>query len=85
MIVVMSYVLATGLLVILPLIMLVKITPLFSNLTIFFIIYQIWAIGQFFGEKKTVNYLKALLAFILGVLTHVAIFFVIGYINKNYM
>ena len=81
----MSYVLATDLLVILPLIMLVKITSLFSNLTIFFIIYQIWAIGQFFGEKKTINYLKALLAFILGVLTHVAIFFVIGYINKNYM
>lgn len=84
-IVVMCYVLATGLLIILPLIMFVKISALFGNLTIFFIIYQIWAIGQFFGERKTINYLTALLAFILGVLTHVAIFFVIGYINKNYM
>ena len=85
MIVLMSYVLATGLLVILPLIMLIIITPIFSNLTIFFIIYQIWAIGQFFGERKIVNYLKAILAFFLGILTHVAIFFVIGYINKNYI
>ncbi len=85
MIVLMSYVLATGLLVILPLIMLIKITPIFSNLTIFFIVYQIWAIGQFFGEKKIVNYLKVLLAFIFGVLTHVAIFFIIGYVNKYYM
>lgn len=85
MIVLMSYVLATGLLVILPILSLIKITNIFSNLTVFFIVYQIWAIGQFFGEKKIVNYLKALLAFILGVLTHVAIFFVIGYINKYYM
>ena len=85
MIVLISYVLATGLLVILPLIMLIIITPIFSNLTIFFIIYQIWAIGQFFGERKIVNYLKAILAFFLGILTHVAIFFVIGYINKNYI
>lgn len=85
MIVLMSYVLATGLLIIIPVITLIKITNVFSNLTIFFIIYQIWAIGQFFGEKKIVNYLKAFLAFILGVLTHVAIFFVIGYINKHHM
>ncbi|MFV8321931.1 DUF3667 domain-containing protein [Flavobacterium sp. LS2R12] len=85
MIVLMSYVLATGLLIIIPIITLVKITNIFSNLTIFFIVYQIWAIGQFFGEKKTVNYLNALLAFILGVLTHVAIFFIIGYVNKYYM
>ncbi|MFV8338740.1 DUF3667 domain-containing protein [Flavobacterium sp. LB3P21] len=85
MIVLMSYVLATGLLIIIPIITLVKITNIFSNLTIFFIVYQIWAIGQFFGEKKIVNYLNALLAFILGVLTHVAIFFIIGYVNKYYM
>ncbi|MEC4003431.1 DUF3667 domain-containing protein [Flavobacterium sp. SUN052] len=85
MIVVMSYVLATGLLLLLPLLALTKITTIFTNFTIFFLLYQIWAIGQFFGEKKILNYLKALLAFILGILTHVAIFFVIGYINKFYM
>ncbi len=85
MIVVMCYVLATGLLLLLPLLALTKITTIFTNLTIFFLIYQIWAIGQFFGEKNLINYLKAFLAFILGVLTHVAIFFAIGYINKFYM
>ena len=85
MIVLMSYVLATGLLLIIPMITLIKITKIFSDFTIIFIVYQVWAIGQFFGEKKIVNYLKALFAFILGILTHVAIFFVIGYVNKYYM
>lgn len=85
MIVLMSYVLATGLLMTLPILALIKMTSAFTNLTILFIIYQIWAIGQFFGEKKIVNYLKAVLAFFLGLITHVAIFFVIGYVNKHYM
>jgi len=85
MIVLMSYVLATGLLLMLPILVINKITKIFSDFTIIFIVFEIWAIGQFFGEKKIVNYLKALLAFILGVLTHVAIFFVIGYVNKYYM
>lgn len=85
MIVLMSYVLATGMLLMLPLLMLSKITKAFSDFTIIFIFFQVWAIGQFFGEKKWLNYLKALLAFILGLVTHVAIFFVIGYVNKYYM
>lgn len=85
MMVLMSYVLATGLLLIIPIIAFVTITKAFTNLTEFFIIYQIWAIRQFFGERKIVNYIKALLAFFLGILTHVVIFFVIGYINKYYL
>jgi len=32
------------------------------------IIYFMWAVGQFFGEKKIKNYVKALIAYILGVL-----------------
>ncbi|MCL2416581.1 MAG: DUF3667 domain-containing protein [Bacteroidales bacterium] len=32
------------------------------------IVYLIWSVGQFFGEKKVKNYVKALLAFILGIL-----------------
>lgn len=85
MIVVMSYVLATGLLLLIPLIGFIKIFSFFGNLTIFFIIYQVWAIGQFFGERKVLNYVKSLIAFMLGILTHTTIFFIIGYINKNYM
>jgi|JI6StandDraft_1071083.scaffolds.fasta_scaffold139182_1 hypothetical protein len=85
MIVLMSYILATGLLMTLPILAFIKMTNAFTNLTILFIIYQIWAIGQFFGERKIANYIKALLAFFLGILTHVVIFFVIGYVNKHYM
>jgi len=33
------------------------------------IAYCIWAIGQFFDKKKPVNYLKALAAYILGMIT----------------
>lgn len=31
-------------------------------------IYYTWAIGQFYGEKKAINYIKALSAYILGAL-----------------
>jgi len=31
--------------------------------------YSIWAIGQFFDKNKTVNYVKALAAYILGMIT----------------
>jgi len=31
-------------------------------------VYLIWVVGQFFGEKKIKNYIKALLAYILGIL-----------------
>ncbi len=85
MIVVMSYVLATCFLVVLPIITLIKFTNVINNLTEFVIIFQIWSIGQFFGEKNIVNYIKAMLAYILGLLTYVAIFFIIGYVNKHYM
>jgi len=37
-----------------------------SNLVLIF--YLIWAVGQFFGEKKIKNYVKALFAYIFGVL-----------------
>lgn len=34
-----------------------------------YILYSIWAIGQFFEQKKYINYLKALAAYILGMAT----------------
>jgi hypothetical protein len=83
--VLMSYVLATGLLIMLPIIAISKGINTKFDFLILFLVYEIWAIGQFFGEKKILNYIKATLAFVLGGLTHVAIFFVIGYVNKYYM
>jgi hypothetical protein len=31
--------------------------------------YCAWAIGQFFNQNKVINYLKALVSYILGMLT----------------
>jgi hypothetical protein len=46
---------------------------LFINL-----IYITWAIGQFFGKKKKINYLKGFLSYIFGVVTCLIFFFTIG-------
>jgi hypothetical protein len=42
------------------------------------IIYLIWAIGNFFEEKKIENYLKALISLFLGTITFYIIVFIIG-------
>ena len=41
-------------------------------------IYLIWSIGNFFGAKKTGNYLKALIALLLGIITFYIIIFALG-------
>lgn len=33
------------------------------------VIYCVWAIGQFYDKKKTLNYIKALFAYIIGMIT----------------
>ena len=42
------------------------------------VIYSSWAIGQFFGQKKPASYIKALIAYLLGMLTFTVIALVIG-------
>ncbi|WP_312192922.1 DUF3667 domain-containing protein [Sphingobacterium sp.] len=42
------------------------------------IVYCSWAIGQFFDSKKVANYLKALAAYILGLLTFSVVMLVLG-------
>ncbi|MGL4631706.1 MAG: DUF3667 domain-containing protein [Leadbetterella sp.] len=49
---------------------------------IFYFTYIIWAIGQFFGEKKVINYIKASLAYILGNVTYLGVLILIAYILK---
>tara|TARA_R110002073_G_scaffold279026_1_gene442833 strand:+ start:72825 stop:73547 length:723 start_codon:yes stop_codon:yes gene_type:complete len=34
-----------------------------------FVVYSMWAIGQFFDQKKYLNYIKALIAYLLGLIT----------------
>ncbi|MDA3892719.1 MAG: DUF3667 domain-containing protein [Salinivirgaceae bacterium] len=41
-------------------------------------IYTSWAIGQFFDKKKKVNYLKGLLAYLLGMITFYIIAVILG-------
>lgn len=44
------------------------------------LLYCIWAIGQFLGGKKWINYLVALLAYILGMATFKAMVMLTGYV-----
>jgi hypothetical protein len=43
-----------------------------------FVIYATWGIGQFFDRKKWINYLKAILAYLLGFMTFTVIIFLFG-------
>lgn len=44
------------------------------------IIYLSWAIGQFFDQKKYINYLKAFFSYSLGFLTFTAGVFLVGFL-----
>ena len=44
------------------------------------VLYMSWAIGQFFDKKKYLNYFKALLAYMLGLMTFTIIALVIGFL-----
>ena len=50
---------------------------IFSNFA-----YIIWAVGQFFGEKKFINYIKSALTYILGMLTYIITLTIIAYFLK---
>jgi hypothetical protein len=41
-------------------------------------IYLSWAIGQFFGRKKVLSYLKAFISFFFGVITFVILIVLLG-------
>jgi len=47
-----------------------------------YFIYIIWAIGQFFGEKEIINYLKSIFAYFLGSATYMTILILIAFILK---
>ncbi len=46
--------------------------------------YIFWAIGQFFGEKKIVNYIKSIVAYIFGNLTYMLTVIFIAYFFKKF-
>ena len=48
----------------------------------FYIIYPVWAIGQFFGERKVTNYVKSALTYVLGNVSYLATLILLAYILK---
>ncbi|EEI90240.1 hypothetical protein HMPREF0765_4191 [Sphingobacterium spiritivorum ATCC 33300] len=49
---------------------------------IVYFVYIIWAIGQFFGEKKAINYIKSFFVYFLGNATYLATLVSIAYLLK---
>jgi hypothetical protein len=47
-----------------------------------YFIYIIWGIGQFFGEKNIINYVKSALTFALGIFSYLSFFIGIAYLLK---
>lgn len=47
-------------------------------------IYVFWAIGQFFGEKKIMNYVKSILCCLLGILSFRLMLVLLAYIFYNF-
>ncbi|MFV8349379.1 DUF3667 domain-containing protein [Flavobacterium sp. GT2P42] len=82
-IVLMSY--CFGTLFILMLLFTALAIPLKINLiaqlgTIISQIYIVWSIGQFFGEKKILNYFKALICYFLGIMSYKFAILLIAYL-----
>jgi Kef-type K+ transport system membrane component KefB len=48
-----------------------------------YFMYIIWAIGQFFGEKKIMNYVKSALTYFLGNMSYLIVLIVIAYFLKR--
>jgi hypothetical protein len=79
--VLLCYVIGEGMLISSVLLIGIGIT---KNLTIgnlvspTLIIYTIWAIGQFYGERKIINYIKSSIAIVLGFLSFITTLLIIG-------
>lgn len=49
---------------------------------IIYFVYIVWAIGQFFGETKPINYLKSILVYLFGNATYLIVLLLISYLLK---
>lgn len=49
---------------------------------IIYFVYIVWGIGQFYGENRIINYLKSLLAYVLGNITYMMLMALLAYIFK---
>ncbi|MDZ7897873.1 MAG: DUF3667 domain-containing protein [Arcicella sp.] len=50
-----------------------------------YFIYITWAIGQFFGEKKIMNYVKSVLTYVLGNISYLTTLVTVAYFFKKFV
>ncbi|MFD2569227.1 zinc ribbon domain-containing protein [Spirosoma soli] len=86
----LCFVMGMGMLVLAVFAILEKLTKtsLMQVGSFIFIIYASWAIGQFYDKQRKTNYLKAFVAYILGMISFMLVALVIGItidfaVNKN--
>lgn len=83
--VLLSYVLGEALLVIGSFIIIANIFKSENLATIgviIYFVYIVWAIGQFFGEKNIVNYIKSIFVYLFGNVSYFAVLILIAYLLK---
>jgi hypothetical protein len=54
------------------------------GLMLIFFLYPIWSIGQFFGKRKLISYIKSLVVVILGYMSYLFFFILIGYFLNTF-
>lgn len=84
-VVLMSYILGQGLLIFLFFLIAFKILhfKVIATIgTIIYMLYIIWGVGQFFGEKKPLNYFKSIITYVLGVLSYLLTLKIIVFLVK---
>lgn len=47
-----------------------------------YFIYIIWAIGQFFGERRLINYIKSIFVYVLGNASYLVVLILLAYLLK---
>lgn len=57
---------------------LIKVEALHIIMGITFLVYTIWAIGQFFDAKKALSYIKAMVAYLLGMMLFYMLLYLVG-------
>ncbi|MFV0605500.1 MAG: DUF3667 domain-containing protein [Niabella sp.] len=83
--VLLSYVLGEALLIFGSFIFIANIfksEPIATIGVIIYFLYIVWAIGQFFGEKELINYIKSIFVYLLGNISYLAVLVLIAYLLK---
>lgn len=84
-VILLSYIFGEALLILISFVLVANLFD--SNITasigvVAYFIYLTWGIGQFFGERKIINYVKSALSYIIGLATYLATLILIAYLLK---